>query len=163
MTHAPSPYLPLGSSLPLIPVADATGSIFDYNSLKSKWVFMYFYPKAMTPGCTVQSIAMNRLQAGAPQGLLQVAGVSPDTPQLNAKFCIKDSLSIPLLCDTDHAVAQTFGVWTEKSMYGKKYMGMLRSTFVFDPSHKLVAVFDHKSVDDQLAAATAFYQENVLK
>lgn len=155
--NQPAARLPLGSSLPSIPLLGSDGNMFDFSILKSKWVFIYFYPKAMTSGCTVQSIAMNRLQSTTPPGLVQVIGVSPDKPNSNHKFCVKEDLHIPLLSDTDHALAMAFGVWVEKSMYGRKYMGMKRSTFVFDAQRQLHAVFEQPNTSEQIAAVEAFY------
>ncbi len=97
-----------------------------------KKVLLYFYPKADTPGCTVQACAVR--DSLPDLGLFNVVavGISPDKPKTQQKFFLKHGLGFPLLSDEDHAVAEAYGVWAEKSMYGRKYMGILRSAFLID-------------------------------
>ncbi len=108
--------------------------------LKGKTVVLYFYPKDDTPGCTTQACgvrdAWRELSAKA-----EVFGVSIDGAASHAKFIKKHALPFPILVDEDHALVDAFGVWVEKSMYGRKYMGTERSTFVIGPDGKLCAVF----------------------
>jgi len=91
---------------------------------------MYFYPKASTPGCTTQSCAVRDALPDLTAAGVDAVGISPDGPKAQAKFDEKHGLGFPLLCDEDHAVAEAYGVWGEKSMYGKKYMGIVRSAFL---------------------------------
>ena len=91
---------------------------------------MYFYPKADTPGCTKQACGLNDILGDI--GDTVVLGISPDKPSKQLKFAEKYGLGFPLLSDPDHAVAEAFGVWKEKSMYGRKYMGIERSAFLID-------------------------------
>src|SRR5215210_6917524 len=102
------------------------------KSLKERkvWHLIYFYPKADTPGCTTQACGL-RDSAGE-IGDTVVLGISPDKPAKQAKFDEKYGLGFPLLADVDHAVADAYGTWGEKSMYGKKYMGIVRSAFLID-------------------------------
>ena len=100
------------------------------SSFRSRKVLVYFYPKADTPGCTTQACGLNEVLGDI--GDTVVLGISPDKPSKQLKFAAKYSLGFPLLSDPDHAVAEAFGVWTEKSMYGRKYMGILRSAFLID-------------------------------
>jgi peroxiredoxin Q/BCP len=99
-------------------------------SLRGRKVLVYFYPKADTPGCTTQACGLNDVLGDI--GDTVVLGISPDKPAKLLKFAEKYGLGFTLLSDPDHTVAEAFGVWQEKSMYGKKYMGILRSAFLVD-------------------------------
>jgi peroxiredoxin Q/BCP len=103
------------------------------RSLRGGPVVVYFYPKADTPGCTTQACGIRDHQADYDARGATVLGVSPDPVKAVKKFHDKQSLSFPLLADSDHAVAELYGVWVEKSMYGRTYMGNERTTFVIDP------------------------------
>ena len=100
-------------------------------------VVLYFYPRAMTPGCTVQACGVRDRKAALAKAGAVVLGVSPDAPRSLVKFRDKEQLDFPLLSDPDHAVAEAYGAWGEKSNYGKKYMGILRSTFIIGRDGKL--------------------------
>ena len=93
---------------------------------------VYFYPKADTPGCTTQACGVHEHAADYARANAVVLGISPDPVAKIAKFAAKHSLGFPLLADADHAVAERYGVWVEKSMYGRTYMGNERTTFVID-------------------------------
>ena len=127
------------------------------KDLKGKTVVLYFYPKDDTPGCTKEACEFPRLAArSSPATKAVVLGVSPDTLKSHDKFIDKFELPFELLSDPDHAVAEKYGVWVEKSMYGRKYMGIERSTFVIDPDGKLKAEFRKVKVDghvDEVLAA----------
>jgi thioredoxin-dependent peroxiredoxin len=119
-----------GAAAPAISLLDQRGdtvSLADHHGHK---VLVYFYPKADTPGCTTQSCGLRDIAGDI--GDTVIIGISPDAPAKLAKFDEKYSLGFTLLSDTDHAVAEAYGVWTEKSMYGKKYMGVQRSAFLID-------------------------------
>ena len=105
------------------------------RSLKGKPFLLYFYPKADTPGCTAQACGLRDILPKIRD--TAVIGISPDKPAKQKKFDDKYSLGFPLLADEDHAVAEKFDVWTEKSMYGRKYMGILRSAFLVDEKGKI--------------------------
>jgi peroxiredoxin Q/BCP len=110
---------------------------------------VYFYPKADTPGCTQQACG---LRDARPQiGDTVVLGISPDKPAKQKKFDDKYGLGFPLLADEDHAVAEAYDVWTEKSMYGRTYMGILRSAFLIDPKGKIVEAWYKISPKDTAA------------
>jgi peroxiredoxin Q/BCP len=98
-------------------------------------VLVFFYPKADTPGCTTQACGLRDVAGDV--GDTAIVGISPDKPAKQAKFDEKYGLGFPLLADEDHAVAESFGVWVEKSMYGRKYMGIERSAFLVDEKGKL--------------------------
>jgi peroxiredoxin Q/BCP len=111
------------------------------SDYRGETVVLYFYPRADTPGCTTQACGIrNRGDEYAAAGA-RVIGVSPDEPAALKKFAGKVDLGFTLLGDPDHSVADAYGAWGEKSMYGKKYMGMLRSTFIVDPDGKIARVF----------------------
>ena len=101
---------------------------------------MYFYPKADTPGCTTQSCTLRDAEPDLKKLKAVVLGISPDTPEKQLKFDDKYGLGFPLLADTEHTVAEKYGVWGEKVNYGRKYMGIIRSAFVVDATGKLAAV-----------------------
>jgi peroxiredoxin Q/BCP len=131
-----------GDKAPDFTLLDQEGNTVTLSkSLKERKVrhFVYFYPKADTPGCTTQACGLRDVLGDV--GDTAVIGISPDKPAKQAKFDDKYSLGFPLLADEDHAVAEAFGVWTEKSMYGRKYMGILRSAFLIDEKGKLEEVW----------------------
>jgi peroxiredoxin Q/BCP len=122
-----------GDKAPDFTLLDQNGEPFSLSkSLKARKVshFVYFYPKADTPGCTTQACELR--DARPKIGDTVVLGISPDKPAKLEKFDTKYGLGFPLLADEDHAVAEAYDVWTEKSMYGRKYMGILRSAFLID-------------------------------
>ena len=100
------------------------------GDFKGRKVLVYFYPKADTPGCTAQSCGLRDVAGEV--GDTAILGISPDKPAKQARFDTKYGLGFPLLADEDHAVADAYGAWGEKSMYGKKYMGIIRSAFLID-------------------------------
>ena len=100
------------------------------SDFKGKKVVVYFYPKADTPGCTTQSCALRDAEPDLKKLKAKVLGISPDTPEKQEKFDEKYGLGFPLLADTEHTVAEKYGVWGEKMNYGRKYMGIIRSAFV---------------------------------
>jgi len=134
--------LKTGAKAPSISVHDDQNRPFKLSDLKGKRVVLYFYPKADTPGCTKESCEFRDATAKFSKKDTVVVGVSPDTPAAQAKFKAKFQLPFTLLADADHAVAEAYGVWKEKSMYGKKYMGVERSTFVIDADGKIEKIFE---------------------
>ncbi len=107
---------------------------------KGSWVVLYFYPRAMTPGCTVQACSLRDSQSELEANNIVVLGVSPDKPASLKKFEAKESLNFTLLADTEQEAANAYGAWQEKSMYGKKYMGMVRMTLIIDPQGNVAHV-----------------------
>lgn len=122
-----------GDKAPDFTLLDQHGEPFTLSkSLKQRkvWHLIFFYPKADTPGCTTQACGMRDILGDI--GETAVLGISPDKPVKQAKFDEKYGLGFPLLADEDHAVAEAYGAWGEKSMYGKKYLGIIRSAFLID-------------------------------
>jgi len=125
----------VGTSAPKIKLLDQNGESVSLSSLKGRKVLIYFYPKADTPGCTTQSCGLRDIADDI--GDTVIIGISPDAPAKLKKFDDKYSLGFTLLSDEDHSVAEQFGVWVEKSMYGRKYMGVQRSSFLIDEKGKV--------------------------
>jgi peroxiredoxin Q/BCP len=119
-------------------------------------VVLYFYPRADTPGCTTQACGIRDRSGEYAAAGATVLGVSPDEPAALRKFADKHDLTFTLLGDPDHSVAEAYGVWVEKSMYGRKYMGIQRATFIVDPDGKIAKVFPKvspKTHDDVVLGA----------
>ena len=134
--------LSVGDTAPDFEVLDDQGKRFHLSGLKDKTVVLYFYPKADTPGCTKEACEFRDTAGEYAKKKAVVVGVSPDQPSAQAKFKSKYELTFPLLADQDHKIAEAYGVWKEKSMYGKKYMGVERTTYVIGPDGKIAHVFE---------------------
>ena len=120
-----------GSTAPEFTLLDQHGDPVDLASYRGRRVLVFFYPKANTPGCTQQACGLRDVAAQV--GDTAILGISPDKPAAQQKFDEKYSLGYPLLSDSDHSVAEAYGVWAEKTNYGKKYMGIVRSAFLVGP------------------------------
>lgn len=132
-----------GSKAPDLTLETDTGETLELSSLLGKRVVLYFYPKSDTPGCTIQACEFRDATPAYKAANAIVIGVSPDAVKKQAKFREKFELNFNLLADVDHAAAEKYGVWVEKSMYGKKYLGVERTTFVIDKAGKIARIF-HK-------------------
>ncbi|MDP9442122.1 MAG: thioredoxin-dependent thiol peroxidase [Actinomycetota bacterium] len=138
-----------GDKAPDFTLLDQHGQPFSLNkSLKQRKVphLVYFYPKADTPGCTTQACSLRDVAADLAG--TAIVGISPDPPTKQAKFDQKYGLGFPLLADEDHAVAEGYGVWGERSMYGKKYMGIIRSAFLIDAKGRVIEAWYKVSPKD---------------
>jgi peroxiredoxin Q/BCP len=122
-----------GDPAPDFELLDQKGQRVKLSELRGKTVVLYFYPKADTPGCTTQACGVRDRRADYEQAGAVVLGVSPDPVAKVARFDQKYGLDFPLLADEDHRVAEQYGVWVQKSMYGRTYMGNERTTFVIGP------------------------------
>ncbi len=131
---------------------DGKTSLKDY---KGKWVVLYFYPKDMTPGCTTEACDFRDNQARLKKAGAVVLGVSRDPVKRHAAFREKYDLNFPLLSDEDGALCKVFGVWKEKSLYGRKFMGIERTTFVINPAGKIAKIFCKVKVKDHVDAVIA--------
>ena len=128
------------------------------SELRGQPVVLYFYPKADTPGCTTQACGIRDHRAEYERAGARVVGVSPDTATAQRKFANKHNLDFTLLADENHEVAELYGVWGEKKMYGKTYMGVQRATFIIDPEGKIAHVIPKaspKTHDDEVLGAVA--------
>ncbi len=133
--------LAVGDTAPDFTLPNQHGDPVSLSGLRGKTVVLYFYPKADTPGCTAQACGVRDHRADYEHADAVVLGVSPDPVKSVAKFDDKYGLGFPLLADEDHTVAQAYGVWVEKSMYGRKYMGNERTTFVISPDGVIQELF----------------------
>jgi peroxiredoxin Q/BCP len=133
--------LEAGDTAPDFTIPDQNGDPVTLSKLRGKPVVLYFYPKADTPGCTTQACGVRDHHADYAKLNATVLGVSPDPVKPIAKFAGKYDLGFPLLSDEDHAVAEQYGVWVEKSMYGRTYMGNERTTFVIGADGVITHVF----------------------
>ena len=126
---------------------DFTGRTQDGNTLSladlkgSRTVF-YFYPKDNTSGCTLEAKSLRDGKAELAARGYRIIGVSPDSERSHQNFCAKHELNFTLLADTDHSICEAFGVWQEKSMYGRKYMGVVRTTFLLDEEGRITHIFN---------------------
>ncbi len=136
-----------GSPAPNIKLDTDAGEPFELAFLKGQNVVLYFYPKADTPGCTKESCEFRDTTGKFTAANTVIVGVSPDTSGDQAKFKKKFDLPFTLLADAEHKAAETYGVWKEKSMYGKKYWGVDRTTFIIDPEGKIKKIFPKVKVE----------------
>jgi peroxiredoxin Q/BCP len=120
-----------GRSAPAISLKDQHGNTVSLRTYRGRRVLVFFYPKANTPGCTQQACGLRDVVGQV--GDTAIIGISPDGSAAQKKFDDKYTLGYPLLADTEHAVAEAYEVWQEKAMYGKKYMGIVRSAFLIGP------------------------------
>jgi peroxiredoxin Q/BCP len=124
--------LKIGDLAPLFKVEDSDGQLIDLSALKGSKVVLYFYPKDDTPGCTAQACNLNENLSYLQANGFVVIGVSADSNKAHEKFKLKYNLNFSLLSDPNHDILNAYGVWVEKSMYGKSYMGIARTTFIID-------------------------------
>jgi thioredoxin-dependent peroxiredoxin len=132
--------LEAGQKAPDFTLPDQDGNEVTLSDLRGETVVLYFYPRAETPGCTTQACGIRDHGADYAAAAARVIGVSPDQPEALRKFADNQSLDFTLLADPDHSVAEAYGAWGEKSMYGKKYMGILRNTYIVDSKGKIAKV-----------------------
>jgi peroxiredoxin Q/BCP len=147
-----------GTPAPDFSLASDAGETISLASLRGKPIVLYFYPKDDTPGCTIEACGIRDSWAAFEQRGAVVLGVSPDSESSHVKFKQKFDLPFTLLADPDHSTAEAYGVWVEKSMHGKKYMGVERSTFVIDADGRLAKVMRNVKPEahaDQVLAALA--------
>jgi peroxiredoxin Q/BCP len=138
--------LTAGDEAPDFTLLDQNGDEVSLSGLAGRKVLVYFYPRADTPGCTTQACGLRDVLGDV--GDTVVLGVSPDTPAKQKKFDDKHGLGFPLLSDADHAVAESYGAWGERSMYGKTYMGIIRSAFLVDEKGRLAEAWPKISPKD---------------
>ncbi len=132
----------IGNKAPAFTLKNQLGEVVKLSELKGKKVVLYFYPKAMTPGCTTQACALRDVQAEYDSVNAVVLGVSPDAPERLKKFEDKHELNFTLLSDEDHAIAEKYGVWGLKKFMGREFMGILRTTFIIDEEGRLRHIMD---------------------
>jgi peroxiredoxin Q/BCP len=145
------PKLDPGDKAPDFSLTDQRGKTVRLKDFRGKKLVVYFYPKADTPGCTTQACSLRDAESDLKRLKTAVVGISPDPPARQQKFDEKYGLGFPLLADEHHRVASAWGAWGKKSLYGKSYMGIIRSAFVVDEKGKLVDVFYKVSPKETVA------------
>jgi peroxiredoxin Q/BCP len=147
-----------GSTAPDFELPNQEGDPVRLSDLRGQWVVLYFYPRADTPGCTVQACSIRDRRADYERAGAVVLGVSPDTVAKLKRFADKYGLPFTLLADSDHAVAERYGVWVEKSRYGRTYFGNSRTTFIIDGGgvvRNVIPKVKPETHDDEVLAAIA--------
>lgn len=150
--------LEVGDTAPDFTLPDQDGNEVSLADLRGQTVVLYFYPRADTPGCTTQACGIRDRAEDYERAGVKVIGVSPDPVSAIKRFADKQSLNFTLLADEEHKVAEAYGTWAEKSMYGKKYWGVTRSTYIIGPDGKITHVFPKvspKTHDDVVLKALA--------
>jgi peroxiredoxin Q/BCP len=137
----------IGEKAPDFKLASGDGQMLSLKDLKGKKIVLYFYPKDDTPGCTKEACSFEENSAALKKKDAVVIGVSADSPDSHAKFAEKYGLSFPLLSDEKREIIKLYDVWKEKSLYGKKYFGIERTTFVIDESGVIRQIFNKVKVD----------------
>lgn len=130
-----------GETAPAFNVVDQNGDHVKLEDFKGKKVLLYFYPKANTSGCTKQACSVRDARDELKEHGIVAIGISPDVPDAQKKFDAKHALAFPLLSDPDHQVAELYGAWGEKKMYGKTFMGIMRSSFLIDEEGKIMGAW----------------------
>jgi thioredoxin-dependent peroxiredoxin len=136
-----------GQRAPAFSLQDQEGNRHQLKDLAGRWVVLYFYPKDDTPGCTREACAFRDQHPALGRHDAVVLGVSPDDAKRHQKFAAKYELNFPLLVDPEHKVAEKYGAWGEKSLYGRKFMGITRSTFLIGPDGRIARVWPKVKVE----------------
>ena len=147
------PKLAIGDKAPAFALEDQDGKTVKLSDFKGKKLLIYFYPRADTPGCTKQSCSVRDAKRDLAKVKMAAVGISPDAPAAQRKFDGKYKLGFPLLADTEHEVAEAYGVWGKKSMYGKTYYGIVRSSFLVDEKGKVAGAWYKVSPADTVPNA----------
>jgi len=135
-----------GKTAPAFHLADQEGEKHRLSSYKGKWVVLFFYPKDDTPGCTKEACQFRDASKDYASRDAVVLGISPQDEKSKAKFANKYDLNFPVLADLESQICEKYGVWQEKSMYGKTYMGVVRTTYLINPSGKVAKRWDKVKV-----------------
>ena len=148
-----------GTKAPDFTLPDQNNEKVALSDLRGKWLILYFYPKDMTPGCTTEACNFQTVLPQIDDSEAVVLGVSKDSVERHKKFADKHGLTFKLLSDAESDVCETYGVWQKKKLYGKEFMGIVRSTFIIDPQGRIVKVYPkvkvkehHREVLDDLRA-----------
>lgn len=154
--------LTAGKAAPKFTLPASNGKDIALEEFKGKQiVVLYFYPKADTPGCTTEACSFRDALAEYDKAKVAVLGISPDPVKAVTKFAEKFHLNFPLLADEDHVVTEKYGVWAEKSMYGRKYWGAMRTTFVIGTDGKIAHVFEKVKPEGHDQQVLSWIKENL--
>lgn len=135
------------------------GDTLSLAQIKGGRVILYFYPKDSTPGCTIEAKNLRDGKEELTKMGFRIIGVSPDSEKSHQKFCAKHDLNFTLLADTDHSVCEAYGVWAEKSMFGRKYMGVVRTTFIIDENGRIEKIFNKINLSNHYAQIIDSYNK----
>ncbi|MBR2932090.1 MAG: thioredoxin-dependent thiol peroxidase [Rikenellaceae bacterium] len=134
--------LKIGDKAPAFEVFTQNGDTVTLDSLRGRRAILYFYPKDNTSGCTLEAKSMRDGKAALAEAGYEIYGISPDSQRSHQNFCAKHELNFTLLSDTEKRMAEAFGVWVEKKMYGRSYMGIQRTTFIIDEQGVIEQIFE---------------------
>ena len=148
-----------GDQAPGVALPDESGTIHRLSDQTGRWTLIYFYPEDDTPGCTTEACQFRDLHDDIQDEGAEVWGISPDGASSHRRFREKFSLPFTLLSDEDHAVAEAYGAWALKKNYGREYMGIVRSSFLVDPSGKIARAWPRVKADGHAAAVLAALAE----
>ena len=140
--------LKIGNKAPMFEGVTQEGKAVSLGDFAGRKVILYFYPKDNTSGCTLEAKSLRDGKAALAEMGFEIVGVSPDSVRSHQNFCSKHDLNFTLLADTDRSICEAFGVWVEKSMYGRKYMGVARKTFLLDEEGTITHIFDKVKTAD---------------
>ena len=154
--------LKANQTAPNFKLDSTNGNIFELNKVKKKNIILYFYPKDDTPGCTKEAIEFSSFKKEFDKLDVNLIGVSKDNIQKHKKFIEKNNINFPLASDINGSICDAFGVWIEKSMYGKKYMGIERSTFLFDKNLCLLNSWRNVKVKGHVEDVFTFLTKSIL-
>ncbi len=143
----------VGDKVPDLLGMDADGREVRLSDYPGRRVALYFYPKDNTSGCTAEACSIRDSYHDLIEAGYQVVGVSVDSAESHRKFAAKHGLPFPLIADTDHKLVEQMGVWGEKSMYGRKYMGTFRTTFIIAPDHTIERIFTPREIKTRIHAS----------
>lgn len=152
----------IGNLAPAFSLLNQNEEKIDLKSLRGKNIVLYFYPKALTPGCTTQACGIRDSKKEFAKLNTVVLGVSPDEPKKLQKFIEKEKLNFDLLSDPEHSIAEKYGVWGMKKFMGREFMGILRTTFIIDESGKLVHVMDDVKTKTHHDDVLEYIKENLV-
>jgi thioredoxin-dependent peroxiredoxin len=149
----------IGTSAPEFTAPDKSGTNVSLQDFSGQWLVLYFYPKDNTPGCTTEAIDFTAKLAEFAAINAKIVGISPDSIAAHDKFITKHQLGIILLSDPEHQIAENYGVWQLKKFMGKEYMGIVRSTFIIDPTGKIAQIWSNVRVKNHADTVLAKLQE----
>lgn len=151
--------LDIGTTAPDFNLKNQDGKSISLSQFKGKWVVLYFYPRALTPGCTTQACDLRDGLSELKNLNASVIGISPDKPDALKKFEQKEGLNFTLLGDPEHTMLEEYGAWAEKSMYGRKFMGVARMTYIISPEGEVAQVMPKVSPKKHLEDVTKALKE----